>query len=410
MTVNSNVNVDPALGDAATRRKVAREAPPQYLTGANLVLADRVVPRGALVVHRGTIVAIEPAGGPADAVEVRLDGRILMPGLIDLHSDALEGYIAPRASAMLPIPFAIAQNDRHLAAAGVTTCYHALGFAGAELGPRGNETAASIARLIDVSRAHSLIDSRIHCRYEVTEPDALPLVEVLIAEGLCDLVSVMDHSPGQGQYTAPDSYRVHLEQDRGLSQAEISALLERKEINARSSREREEHLARTAAQHRVPLASHDDDRVERVSRLRELGATITEFPITYDAARAAREVGMSVMVGAPNILRGGSHNGNLRAADLIQRELADCIASDYVPAAMLTSVFKLIDEEGLKLPAAVALVTSGPASAVGLNDRGAIEVGKRADLIAVAHIAEQPLVTHVWSSGRRIFETHGYDL
>lgn len=376
-----------------------------YLTHARLVLPDGVLHDSALLIENGIIQAIEP-----DAVHgaqvVDLQGQTLMPGLIDVHCDAIEKEAEPRSKVMFPLDFAVAQVDRRNAAAGITTPYHALSFSNREWGVRNNETAARIVRTLQAFRGHGLVDNRVHCRYEITDAAALPVLQQLMEEGAVDLLSVMDHSPGQGQFKSLQAYVQYMMGNHALSRDEAEQVAQEKLRSRDGAAQRVETLLLQAQRLGVPTASHDDDTVERVVTMRNLGVSMSEFPINLDTAKAAVSCGLPTVLGAPNILRGQSQSGSMRAIDAVRAGVAGCLCSDYQPSTLIGAAFLVASQTDLTLPQAVALVTANPADACGLSDRGRIAVGLRADLVAVTLVGDLPMVTHAWSAGRLVFSSH----
>ncbi len=372
-----------------------------YLTGAQVVLENETLNDAAVLIADGRIVAINPASS-AGAQELNLRGQTLMPGMIDLHCDALEKEAEPRPGVHFPFDFACAQADKRNAAAGITTIYHALSFANAELGVRNNNTAAELARAVHAWQEHALVDNRVHARYEITDPTAPDILNELLGLNEIHLMSFMDHTPGQGQFKSIDAYRDFLSRTYKKDAAEFEALLANKLAQGEGAVARMEQLAQHARELGIPLASHDDDRPEKVDVVKKLGVTVSEFPINLETAQAARAAGLATLFGAPNILRGKSQSGSMRALDAVKEGVADCLCGDYSPAALLPAVLKLPELAGINLHDAVALVTCNPARAVGLKDRGVIAAGKRADLLAVRHLGGLPQVSRVWSEGLQV--------
>lgn len=376
-----------------------------YITHARIVLPDAVLEDSALLIEDGRIAAVEPAGGHR-AQALDLQGQTLLPGLIDLHCDAIEKEVEPRSRVNFPVDFALAQVDRRNAMAGITTPYHALSFANREWGVRNNETATELARAVRALRGHGLVDNRVHVRYEITDSTAVPFIEALLDEGAADLLSVMDHSPGQGQFKTMEAYLQYMMGNHGLSRDEAEAAAQAKLHAGDGASARVERLIGRARGAGVPTASHDDDSVHRIAAMRSLGVTISEFPITLDTAKAAVSCGLSTILGAPNVLRGGSQSGSMRAIDAIRAGVASCLCSDYQPSTLIAAVFVVAAQTELTLPQAAALVTANPADACGLADRGRIAPGLRADLTAVTVRGGLPQVSHVWSQGRLVCATH----
>lgn len=373
-----------------------------YLTRARLVLPDTVLEDASLLIEDDRILAVNPEQASC-ACEIDLCGQYLMPGLIDLHCDAIEKEAEPRARVLFPLDFAVAQVDRRNAAAGVTTPYHAMSFASQEWGMRNNDTAAEVARMVRDFGRHSLVDNRVHCRYEVTDPGAEPVVAALIESGVVDLLSVMDHSPGQGQFKTLEAYLQYVMGNHAMTREEAETAARKKTQARHGAVERVERLIRLAQAHGIPTASHDDDSVQRVATMRNLGVGMSEFPINLDTAKAAVSCGLPTIFGAPNVVRGQSQSGSIRAIDAIRAGVASCLCSDYQPSTLITAVFAAHRQSDLTLPQAVALATANPAAACGLGDRGRVAPGLRADLIAVATVGGMPLVTRSWSAGRQVF-------
>ena len=373
-----------------------------YLTHARIVLTDEIIEDGSLLIEDGKISAINPET-VRDANTIDLKGKVLMPGMIDLHCDALEKEVEPRPNVHFPLDFACAQADKRNTAAGITTVYHALSFANEELGVRNNEFAADVARAVHAWQPHALVDNRVHCRYEITDETGLPILKQLLNEESMHMISMMDHTPGQGQFKDMAAYRDYLTLTYKKTADEVTVIVERKLEAASGAFARMEELAQAAHAAGISVASHDDDSAERVETMSGIGADISEFPITLEAAHAARAAGMSTIFGAPNILRGKSQSGSMKAIDAIHEGVADCLCADYAPASLIVSVFRIPELSDLDLPAAIRLVTSNPAKAARLSDRGEIAIGKRADLIAVSMPGGLPQVSDVWSNGTQVY-------
>ncbi|MCA3186301.1 MAG: alpha-D-ribose 1-methylphosphonate 5-triphosphate diphosphatase, partial [Cupriavidus sp.] len=298
-----------------------------YLTHATLVLPDRELHDSAMLIADGQIAAIEPASAPADAHVIDLRGHTVMPGLIDVHCDAIEKEAEPRANVLFPLDFAVAQVDRRNAAAGITTPYHALSFASNQFGVRNNDTAATLVRTVAAYRKHGLVDNRIHCRYEVTDAAAVPVLEMLMAEGVVDLLSVMDHSPGQGQFKTLDAYLTYMMGNHGMSRDEAADAAARKAAELDGAAERVNRLVSKAHALGVPTASHDDDSPQRIAAMHALGVRMSEFPINLETAQAAATHALPTILGAPNVLRGKSQSGSMRAIDAIHARVGNILCS-----------------------------------------------------------------------------------
>jgi alpha-D-ribose 1-methylphosphonate 5-triphosphate diphosphatase len=373
-----------------------------YLTGCRLVLPEETLDNSALLIEDGEILAIAPEGGQG-GVEIDLGGMTLMPGMIDLHCDALEKEVEPRPNVHFPLDFGCAQADKRNAAAGITTVFHAISFAGEELGVRNNEMATTLVETMHQWQLHGLVDNRLHCRYEITDEAALPALCKLLDEQKAHLISLMDHTPGQGQFKDIASYRRYLARNYKKTDKELDQILAQKIAAGEGAFLRIQTLAECAHRNKIALASHDDDSPQRVETMRAAGADIAEFPITLEAAHAAKKAGMVTIFGAPNLMRGQSQSGSMRAIDAIREGVADCLCADYSPAALIMAIFRLPDYSDLNLAEAVRLVTANPARAARLEDRGEIREGKRADLIAVDLPGGLPQICRVWCKGREVY-------
>jgi len=368
-----------------------------YFSNARLVLPDQVLNNSSLLIEGGIIRSIDGTC-PQTAIEVDLHGQTLIPGIVDLHCDALEKEAEPRPNVFFPPDLAVSQIDRRNAQAGVTTAFHAISFAGKELGVRSIDMALQLITALRNSSDTSLIHNRIHCRYEVTDAESLPVLEELLASGAIGLLSLMDHTPGQGQFKDPKDYENYLAKSYGKSAAEIDQILDLKLAQQSSSAARIERLALCAQKYGVPLASHDDDSSVRIQIMKSLGVRISEFPITLETAREARDQELMTVFGAPNVLRGKSQSGSVRAHDALAEGVASCLCSDYHPGALLPAILRL-EAEGMPLADAVRLVTCNPAQAADLTERGSLTVGYRADLVAFVTDHSIPQVTQVWRDG-----------
>lgn len=356
-----------------------------WLGNFTLVLPNEVVNSGSVRIEDGVIAEIraEPVAGAV----IDGGGRLLMPGFVDLHGDMIEREIAPRPNAQMPIDFGIHELDKKLAAAGVTTAYAAVSFATESVygHVRSLETTSAIIEGINRLRDNLLIDHRVHARYEITNVGAAPALERLLNADEIDMVSLTDHTPGQGQYNNIAAYVASISERRAISE-EMAAEIVQKRIAMRNDPQIDvklKEIVSLSLQHGLSLASHDDDSIEKVAEMFDLGVTISEFPVTLPAAEEARRRGLWTLMGAPNALRGQSMSGNLSALDAAKAGLLTVIAADYHPAAFVPGIFKLAEASAGGLPAAVAMATGNAARSAGLTDRGEIAVGQRADLVVV---------------------------
>lgn len=357
----------------------------------------------SVVLEEGRIAGVsrkaEYSGETLDAA-----GRYVLPGLVDLHCDAIEKQLSPRPGVEVPEALAFVEMDRLFAQGGITTGFHALSF----MQGRGREVerARRLCALISRFSDEGLVRHELHLRCELPQEASVEAVEAALRGFEGGISSVMDHTPGQGQFRDLEWFRRYWQEDVGADEAQISAAIaEAGNGGYAVALDRVERIARAAKRGGAILASHDDDTVERVELLAEQGVEISEFPINAATARRARELGLAVCMGAPNALRGVSSGGNLSALEAIEAGLVDALVSDYHPPSMLTAAFKLASGGVLSLSQAVALVTSGPAHAARLSDRGEIKSGSIADLIVVGERAGIPTVTHTIVGGRIVATT-----
>ncbi|GAA0914750.1 alpha-D-ribose 1-methylphosphonate 5-triphosphate diphosphatase [Streptomyces rhizosphaericus] len=380
--------------------------PRDYVLGhVRAVLPDRVLDDALVAVRDGRIaeVAPHPAGMEAD---VDGQGMLCLPGLVDVHSDGLEKELLPRPGAELPLEFALLSFEGKLRAAGVTTAYHGAAFE--ESGGRGIrrtlENARRICAAVESRGDDGLVDHRILHRLDVRCPEGLAglrqRLERIGGAGRGPvLVSHEDHTPGQGQYADRGYYERYLVGTRGVTEDEARAYVDRL-IEDRDGRldVREEALDWLGEQtraSRIRLLGHDPSSAKEIEELRTRGGTVAEFPTTAAAAEAAYEHGMPTVMGAPNVLRGHSHNGNASGRELVGRGLVTALASDYLPSGLLSAALLLAEEGLAPLPAAVGLVTGGAADVAGLPDRGRLEAGLRADLVLAEPGRPWPVVAAV---------------
>lgn len=377
-----------------------------WLSDFSIVLNDRIIEHGALRIEDGVISEIRET--PVAGAAIEGHGLLLMPGMIDMHGDMIEREVEPRPGVRMPMEMGMRDLDRKLANSGITTAYAAVSFSPSSTygHMRSYDFTSEMIRAIRAHASDLLIDHRVHARFEVTFPAALSVVKELIAEGSVDLISLCDHTPGQGQYRDLDLQANNLAKSKGITLEQARANLEQRILDRKETAGDLKATLRAIAQycalHGVPLASHDDDTVQKVAEMQGLGAAISEFPVTLEAAREARARGLLNAMGAPNALRGSSYSGNLSARNAHAEGVLDLLAADYHPSAMLPAVLVLGKTDPDGLAGATRLVSSNPARALGLEDRGQIRQGLRADLI----IADPRGVGHVrttFSKGRIVY-------
>ncbi|CAH0119352.1 Alpha-D-ribose 1-methylphosphonate 5-triphosphate diphosphatase [Paenibacillus sp. CECT 9249] len=341
-----------------------------------------------------------------ETVIIDAEGRYVLPGLIDTHCDAIEKEIQPRPNTLFPLDMSLMEFERKLPLHGITTMYHSLSL-GVGLSLRGDHLLTQLVELIrEYRRKRAMIRHRIHLRYEVSHLDGLPVVERYVRERQVDYLSFMNHVPGQGQYREPGSFERYVMKNQGVDTEEVRRITE--ELIARERQvdwDGLRRLAGIAAENGISVASHDDDSPQRVEESSGFGVNVSEFPLNVETAVYAKEKGLHVCVGAPNVVRGVSHDKNMRAVDAIRAGAADILCSDYHPASLLTAVFKLFADGETDLPAAVRMATLNPARALGTAETvGSLEPGKAADLIVVDRFEGHPWVTHTVVDGTIVYE------
>jgi alpha-D-ribose 1-methylphosphonate 5-triphosphate diphosphatase len=371
---------------------------------ARIVLRDRVIEHGWLVVSGGRIAEVGEGAAPRGATS--FEGDMLIPGLVELHTDHLETHIQPRPKVHWPIDAALQAYDLQIAGSGITTVYDCLrvGVDGDNEDVAGDRVIAVAEALGRAGAAGALrVEHHTHLRCEVCSSDVIEALDNFLARCPARLISIMDHTPGQRQFRDLEKLRTYYRGKLSMSESELDVFFAKRialhEANSDRHRRAIVERARKAG---IKIASHDDTTLEHVAESLGDGVAIAEFPTTAEAARASAEGGIAVMMGAPNIIRGGSHSGNVAAIELARAGTLDVLSSDYVPASLLHAAFELPRlVAGFSLPAAIATVTANPATAAGLDDRGVIEAGRRADLVRVQR-GPVPVVRGVWRGGIRV--------
>jgi alpha-D-ribose 1-methylphosphonate 5-triphosphate diphosphatase len=333
-------------------------------------------------------------------------GDYLVPGFVELHTDNLEKHLAPRPGVMWNVDAAFVIHDAQVAAAGITTVFDSLAIGSrTDAGLRGSETHREAVSALDRLGEEKLLraDHFLHLRCEVGTEDVIDLFNEFGEHPLLRLASVMDHTPGQRQWQDPAKWRQYQERNGKWSDEKMeAALIELSDLQARFSDVHRRRIVERCSELGVAVASHDDTLVEHVEEAVRDGIAISEFPTTMAAASAARQHGLATVMGAPNIVRGGSHSGNVSALQLAKEGLLDILSSDYVPSSLMMAAFQLVRDAGWSLPRAIATVSLAPAKSVGLNDRGAIETGLRADMVRVGESGGLPVPRATYVLGARV--------
>jgi alpha-D-ribose 1-methylphosphonate 5-triphosphate diphosphatase len=373
------------------------------LTNGRIVTADAEF-EGTVVVRDGRIAEVQRSRSQA-AGAVDLEGDTLIPGLVELHTDNMEKHFAPRPGVKWPSLSAVMVHDTQVAAAGITTVFDSLSLGDV----RGDtDRVQNRTRMVEAicqasDRRITRAEHRLHLRCEVTPDDAVEAVDKWIDLPLVGLLSVNDHTPGQRQFLDADKLKQYYMGKFLMTEQQFVEFHARSvDLHQRNAARHRQAIVSRAQARALPLASHDDATRAHVQEAVDNGMTIAEFPTTWEATEASREAGLAVLVGAPNLVLGGSHSGNIAAIDVIRAGQADILSSDYVPASLIEGVFKLPRESNIALPDAVRLASLNPARAVGLNDRGEIARDKRADLVRVRLAGDAPLVRSVWREGERV--------
>jgi len=375
------------------------------IANARVALADRIIDRGWVAIADGRIADF--GEGDARFAGEDAQGDLVMPGMIELHTDHLESHYVPRPKVFWNPIAAVVSYDGQLATSGITTVLDSLRVwreDGAEdVDGRAGVLATAItsAREADLLRA----DHFLHLRCELPMPDVVEEAMELVERPDVRLMSLMDHTPGQRQFRDEGKLRDYYRgKAGGMTDAELDVLFGRRvEYQKAYAADNMRRIVALAHQHAIPLASHDDTTEENVTDAIRDRVSVAEFPTTLEAAQALHGAGISILMGAPNVVRGGSHSGNIAAIDLAREGLLDILSSDYVPSSLLMAALQLPEQApAIDLASAIRTVTKTPAEAVGLADRGEIAIGRRADLIRV-HIAHSvPVVRSVWREGRRV--------
>ena len=329
------------------------------LTNARIVLADRVIDNGWLAMD-GANIAEVGEGKPPERGE-DLQGDLLMPGLVELHTDHLEAHYAPRPKVHWDPVAAVVSFDGQLATSGITTVLDSLRVWTEDGAEEVDGEAETLAKAIGTARDSGMLrtDHFLHLRCEVPMPNVVEEAAELIGRSDVRLASLMDHTPGQRQFRDEAKLRDYYRGKKGgLSDAELDELFrKRHQYQAAYFSDNYRRLVELARQHGTPLASHDDTTLDHVSDAIRDKVAIAEFPTTVEAAHALHKAGIRVLMGAPNLVRGGSHAGNVATAELAEAGVLDVLSSDYMPASLLMAALKL--PEGVTAPEGVEPPVTG---------------------------------------------------
>jgi len=375
------------------------------LTNARIVLDDGVI-HGTLIARNGLIRLVDEGSTQAPNA-IDCEGDYVVPGLIELHTDNLEKHLMPRAGVIWPSIPAVLTHDAQVVAAGITTVFDALSVGDVEEESVRIDTLRSTYDAILEGQDTGALraDHWIHLRCELAYPRLIETLEPLMDHGSVRLISLMDHTPGQRQYRDLGQYRKYYSKNHMTwTEDEFAAVVKhRTELQAQYSAKHESAVLTMVQGRNMVLASHDDTDAQQVDHARRIGVTISEFPTTQEAADAAHKHGLTTVMGAPNVVRGGSHSGNVAALDLARTDRLDMLSSDYVPASLLHGAFILHTQAGWSMPKAMATVSRNPAKALGFDDRGSLKAGMRADVVRMRDVGGLPIVRNVWVNGQRSF-------
>ena len=378
--------------------------PVHLIENAQLVLPDQIRAPGWLAIDDGVIVDMGEGRAPERGID--LGGDYLLPGFIELHTDHLETHFQPRPRVRWHPLSAVMAYDAQIIAAGVTTVFDSLRAGSDAEGGVPSEDLWTLAGALDEARAGGYLraDHRTHLRCEIATNDVVEQVQRFSGRHRVDMISLMDHTPGQRQFRDIELWKVYFTGRTARTEAEANAVVERRlALHAANARRHRGELVAFAQSHGVVLASHDDATPEHVVESIADGVAVAEFPTTHEAAAQSHGAGIRVMMGGPNIVRGGSHSGNIAAQDLAREGLLDIISSDYVPASLVLAAFMLAERVAdIDLPEAVRMITLNPARAAHLDDRGAIAIGQRADCVQVHLAGTVPILRRVWRQGRQV--------
>lgn len=388
-----------------------------YLITNGLIVTEEAILEGfELLVEGDRIERIARKGeiGPDEHTEV-IDaaGGYVTPGFIDIHSDYIEHMTAPRPTSLIDFRLSLRETEKELISHGITMMYHSLSiFKSVDYKYRPIREPENVRKLVDlIEETHSskhLVRHRFHARFEIDNLDEIDNLKSYISEKKVHLISFMDHTPGQGQYRDLEIYKKTIKGYNDFTDEGIDEMIANHQSKPKMTEEGIREIARLAEENQIAIASHDDDSLEKLELVQSFGTVISEFPITLEIAKKAKELGLYTVGGAPNVILGGSHSGNLSAEEAVRHDCIDILCSDYYPAAMLHAVFYLAKQCGKDLADMFKMVTLNPAKAVNIDaEYGSIREGKKADLLIIEKLdSEFPVITAVFVDGKLIQKTN----
>ena len=381
------------------------------INNVNIVIPDGVIESGSVVIEEGVIKDIFKK-------RINLNNRIngnncyLLPGLVDIHGDSLERAIAPRSGVLFPLDISMTEFDRDLSTHGITTIYYCVAFA--ELGKstrplRFREKALDLVKKINENKNKFFLRTFIHLRYEILDTGSIPIINELIENDEIDFFSLMDHTPGYGVFKDLEKYKKYFMMS-GLSPEDAVKEYEEKiEMKKKVDMTKILDLVNKSRNNGIPVASHDDHDEEKVEWAVKNNISISEFSVTEEAVLSARKNNLYTVFGSANLVRGGSHVGNLSTSDMIKNKMADIICSDYSPMSMLHALYIAYMQNSYKLNEIVNLFTLHPARAAGIDNAvGSIEIGKIADMILVNFNEKTPRVNISFVDGEIRYSSIDY--
>ncbi len=386
------------------------------LMNGHVVLEDRIVDKHAVVIENDCIVAVIPEQDAAKYKHYQIldaNGGYISPGFVDIHSDYIEGIVSPRPSTLMDFNMGIREAERILISHGITTMFHSLSiYKDDGFSHKPIRNPKNVNRLIHaINETHTsehLIRNRMHARFEIDNIEQVDAFIQNIQDEKVHLISFMDHTPGQGQYRNLKIYRETLKGYSDITDAEIDEIITNGMKKDKITLEQIKEISQLALEKNIAIASHDDDEMEKLSLVKSYGTSISEFPTTLEVAKKAKEMGLWTIAGAPNVMLGGSHSGNLCATEAIREDAIDILCSDYYPPALLHSIFLLGEKKGQDLHKMFQLVTLNPAKAVRIDDQiGSIKEGKKADIIIIERMDDGfPVVTAAFVDGKLMTRTN----
>jgi alpha-D-ribose 1-methylphosphonate 5-triphosphate diphosphatase len=359
---------------------------------------------GSVEIRDGRIASLDSGTTRVPRAE-DWDGDFLLPGLVELHTDNLEKHLEPRPGVRWPAMPALIIHDTQVASSGITTVFDAMGIGDFDGKWARAEGVKAVTAALRHAREQNLLraDHFLHIRCELACDNMLEVAAPYLGDPTLRLLSIMDHTPGQRQWMDVEKFRTYTQRNQRWSDEYLAEeVRKRQNMQIRNSERNRRELLKVARDLHIPLASHDDTLAEHIDEAVQYGISISEFPTTAVAASAARAQGLGIIMGAPNLVRGESHSGNISALDLARLDLLDCLSSDYVPHALLHASFLLRDLAGWSIARGIATSTRNPARLVGLDDRGEIAIGQRADFVRVRELERVPVPLATWREAVRI--------